>query len=385
MMNEYLFSEIASNKTVRVHPSPGDEAHYVGLEHMSSESFDIDRWGSDAELKGDKLAMSKGDILFGRRRAYQRKVSIAPFDGIFSAHGMILVPNESVIDKSFFPFFIRSDYFMNRAINISVGSLSPTLNWSDLKKESFFLPDLNHQKEVATLLWKLEDLKKHLNSQLFTLDLLIKSRFIEMFGNPDTNPFGWDTGHIADVVSSVKYGTSKPAISDGKYKYLRMSNITDDGHLDLSDLKTIDVDDSEFEKYVVRNGDVLFNRTNSGDKVGKTCVFNSNEPMIIAGYIIRIRVNERCTPGYLSAYLNSKYGKICLMRVTKDSVCQSNINAKELQSIDIIIPPKEVQEEYDCFVKQVDKSKFMLKKHIEDTKSLQQAVINICFEASDNV
>ena len=185
----------------------------------------------------------------------------------------------------------------------------------------------------------------------------MKSRFIEMFGNPDTNPFGWESGHIADVVSSVKYGTSKPATSDGRYKYLRMSNITDDGHLDLSDLKTIDVDDSEFEKNVVRHGDVLFNRTNSGDKVGKTCVFDSNEPMIIAGYIIRVRVNERCTPGYLSAYLNSKYGKARLMRITKDSVCQSNINAKELQNIEILIPPKEIQEEYDRFVTQIDKSK----------------------------
>ena len=71
--------------------------------------------------------MKKGDVLFGKRRAYQKKVAIAPFDGIFSAHGMVLRPNEEIIDKNFFPLFISSDYFLDAAIKISVGSLSPTI------------------------------------------------------------------------------------------------------------------------------------------------------------------------------------------------------------------------------------------------------------------
>ncbi|WP_400205016.1 restriction endonuclease subunit S [Methanomethylophilus alvi] len=282
-------------------------------------------------------------------------------EGIVSPAYKLWSVNVDRADPYVVAYAMRSDYLTDYIESKFRGSIRRRehITDNDLLDAPANIPSMKHQKIFLEFVKQAEK-SKTICKQIFqSLDNLVKSRFIEMFGNLDTNPFEWETGHIADVISSVKYGTSKPATSDGKYKYLRMSNITDDGHLDLSDLKTIDVDDSEFEKYVVRNGDVLFNRTNSGDKVGKTCVFNSNEPMIIAGYIIRVRVNERCTPGYLSAYLNSKYGKICLMRVTKDSVCQSNINAKELQSIDILIPPKKVQEEYDRFVKQVDKSKFV--------------------------
>ena len=78
--------------------------------------------------------MKKGDVLFGKRRAYQKKVAISPIDGVFSAHGMVLRPKEDVICKEFLPFFISSDYFLNEAIRISVGGLSPTINWKDIKE-----------------------------------------------------------------------------------------------------------------------------------------------------------------------------------------------------------------------------------------------------------
>lgn len=107
---------------------------------------------------------------------------------------------------------------------------------------------------------------------------------------PDNNVKGYPLGRIGDVVSDVHYGTSAKASDNGKYVYIRMNNITYEGALDLSDIKRIDVADSEIENYIVRYGDVLFNRTNSRDLVGKTCVFDRKNPMIIAGYIIRLMV-----------------------------------------------------------------------------------------------
>ena len=105
----------------------------IGLEHLDAGTLTVSRWGSEVAPVGEKLIMRKGDVLFGKRRAYQKKVAIAPFDGIFSAHGMVLRPREDVITKEFFPLFINSDYFLDEAIRISVGSLSPTVNWKDLK------------------------------------------------------------------------------------------------------------------------------------------------------------------------------------------------------------------------------------------------------------
>lgn len=95
---------------------------------------------------------------------------------------------------------------------------------------------------------------------------------MEQFGLPDNNVKGYPLGRIGDVVSDVHYGTSAKASDNGKYVYIRMNNITYEGALDLSDIKRIDVADSEIENYIVRYGDVLFNRTNSRDLVGKTCV-----------------------------------------------------------------------------------------------------------------
>ena len=130
---KYRFDQIATNSTAKKKPVDADKEHYIGLEHIDSECLTITRWGSDVAPTGEKLIMHKGDVLFGKRRAYQRKVGIAPFDGIFSAHGMVLRPQTDVIDEKFFPFFISSDLFMERAVRISVGGLSPTINWKDLK------------------------------------------------------------------------------------------------------------------------------------------------------------------------------------------------------------------------------------------------------------
>ena len=114
-MPKFRFTEIAINSTEKKKPVEEDKFTYIGLEHLDSGTLTVSRWGSDIAPIGEKLVMKKGDVLFGKRRAYQKKVGIAPFDGIFSAHGMVLRPREEVITKEYFPLFISSDYFLNEA------------------------------------------------------------------------------------------------------------------------------------------------------------------------------------------------------------------------------------------------------------------------------
>lgn len=159
-MAKYRFDDIAFNSTAKKKPVEEDKYTYIGLEHLDSGNLQVTRFGSEIAPKGEKLIMKKGDVLFGKRRAYQKKVAIAPFDGIFSAHGMVLRPKENVINKDYFPFFISSDYFLDAAIKISVGSLSPTINWGDLKELEFELPDMVEQERLAKILWAAEDLKQ---------------------------------------------------------------------------------------------------------------------------------------------------------------------------------------------------------------------------------
>lgn len=184
-----------------------------------------------------------------------------------------------------------------------------------------------------------------------------KSQFIEMFGLPSENRHGYEVGLVGDVVCDVHYGTSKKASDDGKYTYLRMNNITFGGELDLTDTKRINVSDKDLAGCAVKRGDVLFNRTNSRDLVGKTCVFNLDEPMVIAGYIIRLRMNGCVIPEYLSTFLNLDSSKKMLYSMAKGAVGQANINAQEVQAIELVIPPREAQLPFKSIVEQSDKSK----------------------------
>ena len=186
----YRFDEIAFNSTAKKKPTEDDKETYIGLEHLDSECLNICRWGSEVAPVGEKLIMKRGDILFGKRRAYQRKVGIAPFDGIFSAHGMVLRPKEEVINKDFFPFFISSDQFMERAVRISVGGLSPTINWKDLREQEFEIPPLDEQKVLADKLWTAYRLKESYKKLLTATQEMVKSQFIEMFKGDDQVPLG---------------------------------------------------------------------------------------------------------------------------------------------------------------------------------------------------
>lgn len=148
----WRFDQIAENIGERADPTPNDSELYVGLEHMETGSLRIRHWGSKTDLIGQKLKMSKGDILFARRNAYLKRVAIAPHDGLFSAHGMVLRAKAGTVLPEFLPFFMQSDLFMDRAIQISVGSLSPTINWKTMAVQEFALPPMDEQLRVVIAL-----------------------------------------------------------------------------------------------------------------------------------------------------------------------------------------------------------------------------------------
>jgi type I restriction enzyme S subunit len=234
------------------------------------------------------------------------------------------------------------------------------LSAKEINKIQIPVPSIEEQRIIAKKITFASNIITKRNRELEQLDLLIKARFVEMFGTYPENPKKWKICTIRDIVSDVRYGSSRPAVDDGKYPYLRMNNITYGGELDLSDTKMIDVPDKELDKCTVRRGDVLFNRTNSKELVGKTCVYNRDEMMVLAGFVIRVRVNERILPEFLSAFLNTDFSKKMLFGMCKAAIGQANINAQEMQNIGIYLPPIEMQEQFVLFKDQVDKSKLLL-------------------------
>lgn len=243
------------------------------------------------------------------------------------------------------------------------GATIPHIYFRDYKNEKFNLDSLDKQAEIIEILGKAESIILKRRKELAELDNLIKARFVEMFGIYPANQMGWETGKIRDTVADVRYGSSRPAVDGGKYPYLRMNNITYGGELDLSDVKRIDVPENELDKCTVRRGDVLFNRTNSKELVGKTCVYDRDEMMVLAGFVIRVRVNDRVLPEFLSAFLNTDFSKKTLSEMCKAAIGQANINAQEMQNIGLYLPPLELQRQFVQFKKQVDKSKVVESIH----------------------
>lgn len=126
-------------------------------------------------MEATKLVFKKGDIIFGRRRAYQRKLGVAEFDGICSAHAMVLRVDPEVVLPEFLPFFMQSDLFMKRAVEISVGSLSPTINWKTMAVQEFALPPMDEQKRLVVLLGSIAALEEELRAAEHEADRLQKA------------------------------------------------------------------------------------------------------------------------------------------------------------------------------------------------------------------
>ena len=200
-----------------------------------------------------------------------------------------------------------------------------------------------------------------------------------MFGTYPRNQKGWKTCTIRDVVTDVRYGSTRPAVDGGKYPYLRMNNITYSGELNLSDIKYIDIPDKELDKCIVRYGDVLFNRTNSKELVGKTCVYDRKDFMVLAGFVIRVRVTDHIHPEFLSAFLNTDFSKQMLFGMCKTAIGQANINAQELQNIGIYLPPLVLQQQFVLLKKQVNKSKLAVQKSIDQLEILKKSLMQKYF------
>lgn len=147
------FADIALSVTERVDdPSTAGVDVYVGLEHLDSDTLKISRWGSPVDVESTKLRFYPGDVIYARRRAYQRKLGVAECEGICSAHALVLRARPETCLPDFLPHFLQSDQFHSRALDISVGSLSPTINWKTLARQEFSLPPLHEQRQIVEVL-----------------------------------------------------------------------------------------------------------------------------------------------------------------------------------------------------------------------------------------
>ncbi len=301
------FEQMAECITDRVDdPSEANVEYYVGLEHLDSESLKISRWGKPGDVEATKLRFKPGDIIFGKRRAYQRKVAVAEFEGICSAHAMVLRAREDVVLKDFLPFFMQSDTFFERALSISVGSLSPTINWKTLAQQEFALPPKDEQRRIADILWATDEMYKTrenlLNSVLTTRRLSID----QIFSNLSSSSVSTHATILKDV-SKMQNGRSFPSeeYCEKGVRLLRPGNLGKNGYFYWNDdnIKYLPIEYLDTaQEYLINSGDVVINLTAQSLEegfMGRVCLARENDASLLNQRIGRFICQNRILPEYL--------------------------------------------------------------------------------------
>lgn len=365
----FTFEEIASKVSESVDPNKTELEIYIGLEHIYAKDIHIRRTGTPDDVNGQKLKCYPGDVIFGKRRAYQRKAAIVDFEGICSAHAFVLRANSEIVDPKLFPFFLHSDQFMHRAVDISVGGLSPTINWGDLKHQEFQLPPKDQQAQLAELLWAMDEVIEKEKEVLenFNGYLETSSKYI----------FQVNTKRIPLIelcVESPKYGANSPStIYDNKTRYIRITDIGEFGELNDDKVSATVHED----KYLLTYGDFLFARTADP---GRSYYYKDKDGICShAGYLIKFKLDiEKILPEYLYYYTRSKEFKTWINQTTRKGTL-SNINASEFSKLKI--PFVDVLKQKES-IQKINAIYFKLKQFglkLESSQSLQKSLINQVF------
>lgn len=387
----YRFDEIAKNISERVDPNNTDLKVYIGLEHIDSESLHIKRQGTPDDVNGTKLKFYKGDIIFGRRRAYQRKAGIATSDGFCSAHALVLRANPDVIDPELFPFFLHSDLFMNRAIDISVGSLSPTINWGTLKHQDFLVPPKEQQAEMSKLFWSMNKSIQAEYNQLNKLEVFKKSKAKELLtkGVGHTKfkktvlgdiPECWEVTTFESLIYKMKSGLSRRIVSEDIGIPVLISGNIQDEKLDVTELKYWYEDDPQganVSDYILDEGDLLLCFINSLSQIGKCCIYKDiGRDAIYTTNLFRIIAAEGVDRDFLYYLICSNYIQKKIEQITKPAVNQASFTKADFLKIKVPCPPYEEQKFIANYLNQISDVRKSTLLKITDANTLNNSIIN---------
>jgi type I restriction enzyme S subunit len=265
--------------------------------------------------------------------------------GVLNQHIFKVLPNPD-IDPEYLFYALKNA--LAELSSKTHGSTMKHVVRGDFESTQVNVPPLPEQRRIVDLLSRAEGIFRLRREAEKKAAELIPALFLNMFGDPATNPKGWPVASVGDALDAIDYGSSSKATSDGVgLPMIRMGNVTYEGNLNLADLKYVDLPATEAERYSLKIGDILFNRTNSKELVGKTGLWDVACEAIVASYFIRLRVQrEVLSPHYLWALMNTAHMKRVIFDTARGAIGQSNINSKELKSFPLLVPPLPLQEQF---------------------------------------
>lgn len=305
------------------------------------------------------------------------KVALNTIDLAINQDLKALIPQKNLEPEYLF-FFLASK--ANHFESIGKGATVKGITLDDLKNLQIPLPPLPEQRRLAALLDKADALRRKDRELLDKYDELVRGVFLEMFGDNGDHGKKSKLSEVADVVSGVTKGKKYNDQKLFEVPYMRVANVQD-GFLDLSEIKTIEVPKIEIEKYLLRDGDVLLTEGGDPDKLGRGAVWqNQIENCIHQNHIYRVRVNrDVLVPQYLSAHVGSRYGKIYFLRAAKQTTGIATINSTQLKNFPVVVPDIERQQKYARIAYNIESQKAVVQRQAERSEALFQALLQGAF------
>jgi type I restriction enzyme S subunit len=368
-------------------PSTMGTARYVGLEHIDSGSPKLKRWGIESEVRSSKNKFYAGDILYGKLRPYLDKVALAEWEGICATDILVFKSERAKGSPEYLVDLLHTAEFLNFAISTTTGVNHPRTSWNSVNKFTFGLPPLPEQKKIAAILSKIQqaievqekiievtkELKKTLMAKLFTEGLHgeeLKETEIGLM------PKSWEVTTVGSVMSRLQYGISVRGERDGKYPILRMNNLQG-GYVSVADLQRVNLEEKQYQKFKLAMGDILFNRTNSHELVGKAGIFLESADYTFASYLIRLESKrEVISPAFVNYYLNLQSTQNRLKTLAQRGVGQSNISAGRLSGFKMPLCALHEQNQIELLLQRLDSKLALAHRSANTKKNLYKSMLH---------
>lgn len=334
----------------------------------------------DRTFVGDDQYLKKNDIVVCTSSGSASLVGKAAiledeFGGTWGAFNAVVRCNPNILLPQYFAFWLASDAFRAWKDRHVQGANIQNIRISALELIRLPLPTLTEQQRIVDVLRQAEAVAKAKQSACDQLDQLVRTIYWEHFGAWFTAKGLVDAVRIGDCVADSQYGVSEAMEGQGTHAVLRMNSITTSGWLDLSDLKFASLSKKDIEATQLQDGDLLFNRTNSKELVGKCAIWRPVDGAFsFASYLVRLRLKSNMLPEYLWATLNSAYGKYRLTNAAKQAVSMANVSPTDLGRITVPLPPVELQEKFAKLVRAIEAMRSQMLAKLDAFAELQAVV-----------
>lgn len=343
----------------------------VGLEHITPGEVTLSNWDTDTDNTFTKR-FRKGDMLFGRRRAYLKKAAQAPFDGICSGDITAIRAKEDLLSPELLPFIIQNDNLFDFAVGKSAGSLSPRVKWDNLKNYTFELPPMEEQRRLAEVLWSINDTLQAYQKLLTETDALVQAQFIEMFGDPNI-PMHNFSEYILFLTSGSR-GWARYYCDEGEY-FITIKNVKN-GKISLDNMQCINPpQNAEAERTKVQEGDLLISVTADLGRTGVVSKEIAKHGAYINQHLTCVRLNKDLVhPLFASYFLESPFGKDQFDRMNNNGV-KAGLNFNSIGNLKIIVPPIEQQNLFVSFIQRTFQAKTALQNTIASLQTTKRCIL----------